>query len=286
MTARASAGLLELSSRARAVVAELLAGEALELPLLPFVASEVLGLCAQEATDARRLADVVHRDQALAANLLRIANSPAFLPAVPIVSLQQAISRLGMRQIANLVLSVAARGAVFTVPGHEHLLAELWHHSVLTGCVARELARVQRRNVEVAFLCGLLHDAGRPVVLHALGRNWRGGGLEPASIWPVLDEFHTQVGLALAQRWQLPAAVAETIAHHHTPDLATAHEELVLLAALADQIALVLADPAAKPSAAEFADCLLLEPLNLYADDLDAVLARADELRRFAEGMA
>jgi putative nucleotidyltransferase with HDIG domain len=289
MTAPASAGLLAHASRARALVVELLAGEALELPLLPFVASEVLALCAQEATDARRLADVVHRDQALAANLLRIANSPAFLPSVPIVSLQQAISRLGMRQISGLVLSVAARGAVFTVPGHEALLAELWRHSVLAACVARELARARRSNVEVAFLCGLLHDAGRPVVLHALSRNWRGGGgeLEPAVVWPVLDEFHTQVGHALARRWQLPAAVAEAIAHHHAPELATPqHADVVQLVALADLIALVLRDPQAAPAAADFAECPWLEALNLYGEDLDAVLARAGELRRYAEGLA
>src|SRR3954470_11826455 len=77
---------------------------ALELPVLPAAASQVVQLCGDEHCDARKLAEVVTRDAGMAGNLMRLANSTAYAGSVPIVSLQQAISRLGLGRIRELAL--------------------------------------------------------------------------------------------------------------------------------------------------------------------------------------
>src|SRR5947209_8573150 len=75
--------------------ARLLEDGRLSLPVLPEAAAQIMTAANDEGADARRLTDVVRRDPALASNLLRIANSSLYAPRVPIVSLQQAIARMG-----------------------------------------------------------------------------------------------------------------------------------------------------------------------------------------------
>src|SRR5438132_707575 len=86
--------------------------------------------------------------------------------------------------------------------------------------VARQvIARARRWNVEEGFLCGLLHDVGRPVLLQAMVDLHRelGYPLDRQSAFAAMDEFHCRVGKYLTEEWTLPARVAETILYHHDP---------------------------------------------------------------------
>ena len=79
-----------------AALQERLATGTLDVPMLPDVVLQIMNLTFSERTDTRQLADLIHRDQALASHILRVANSPAYKPQTPIVSLQQAITRFGI----------------------------------------------------------------------------------------------------------------------------------------------------------------------------------------------
>ncbi|MEN8165476.1 MAG: HDOD domain-containing protein, partial [Acidobacteriota bacterium] len=92
-----------------------------------------------------------------------VANSAAYVGAVPCSSLQQAVSRLGLQMITEIAMAVSVRGRMFGNPRCAELLAALWKHSVLTAWFTKEIARAHGHNVEVAFLCGLLHDVGKAV---------------------------------------------------------------------------------------------------------------------------
>ena len=70
-----------------------LASRALEVPLLPNVAAEVLSSSLDDESNAARLAELIQQDQGLASHLLRVVNSPAFRGSAEIVALQQAIAR-------------------------------------------------------------------------------------------------------------------------------------------------------------------------------------------------
>jgi HD-like signal output (HDOD) protein len=87
----------------------------LRLPVLPTVAVELLASVNDDNSDARSLAARVQRDPSLAAHVLRVANSARFAPKEPIVSLSQAIGRLGLATLREIVLSVAVKGSAFDV---------------------------------------------------------------------------------------------------------------------------------------------------------------------------
>lgn len=269
--------------------AGLLAARRIELPSMPETANDVMALCRQETTDAARLSAVVHRDQAIATNVLRVANSAAYVGQVPCASLQQAISRLGLRLVADIATAVAMRGPLFQGSPYADLLALLWKHSLLAGFFTKEIARLGRRNVEVAFLGGLLHDVGKAVLLGSVGQVvGNGEAMPPVShVLTALHEQHVTAGCMLAAEWKMPEPIGEAIRWHHEPASAPHCLELTMTVALADALAHHLAPSvlAAPVSEQGLRQHEALDALNLYPDQLDALLAMRDRALHVTDGM-
>ncbi len=163
-----SLGSVEPLEKLRDALVERINTQALDLPLLPQAASQVMSFMSDPNADATRLSSLIHQDQALAGHVLRIANSPAYMPRSPIVSLQQAVAWLGMHVLGEIAFTASRQKGVFRVQGYEDEIKRMWRHALITGLYAKEIARQRRHNVEGAFLCGLLHAIGKPVVVHAL----------------------------------------------------------------------------------------------------------------------
>jgi putative nucleotidyltransferase with HDIG domain len=261
-------------------LAERLAARALELPLLPDVVAQVIALSTSDESDARELAEAIRRDGPMSAHILRLANSPIFRPRTPIVSLQQALSRLGMTQIRQIAFAVSCKQRVFRARGFEPEVRASFRHSFAAGLAAQELARARRWNVEEAFLAGLLHDVGRPVLLQAIvDMHGANRSLNRNAVLAVVAELHAQVGGMLAQKWSLPARVGEAIACHHDPHAAKVAPQLAILISFADDIPAF--DEELRPDAsAALLKHPLLPHLNLYPEEVAAIVARRKD---FAE---
>jgi c-di-GMP-related signal transduction protein len=128
---------------------------------LPRVCAELAQLTARQATDAVQLAKLIQSDPALAGEVMRVANSPALRPRAAVVSLQQAVSWLGVAEVRNIAMAVMLRGEVFVAPGHERESEELWLEAWVAGLWAKEIARERRKHVESAFLSALMHSDWR-----------------------------------------------------------------------------------------------------------------------------
>ncbi|MBX3464735.1 MAG: HDOD domain-containing protein [Planctomycetes bacterium] len=273
----------DLSRQLGAAIAQ----QQLELPAMPATAAQVMSLCQIETTDAARLSAVAHRDPAIAAQVLRVANSAALGGHVPCTSLQQACSRLGMRSVGEIAMAVALRGRLFHGPRAGALLAPLWRHSVLTAFFAKEIARVRRRSVDIAFLGGLLHDVGKAVLLAHVDRAEAQGRapVDEGELVAGLHEHHVAAGGAVAAAWQLPEQIAEAMLCHHEPSAATRFQDLAATVAFADALAHHAAPSvlAEAPSAAALRGHALLLSLNLYPDQVEQLLALQERALAVAE---
>jgi len=258
--------------------------EEVELPLLPEACTRILALCEDERADAKSIEGLLERDPSLASHVLRVANSSAYASQEPIVSLQQAVSRLGMQALRNIVLGFTVKGRVFHVPGHQTRVRAVWVHCAVTAAYAREIARMLRRNVEAAFLCGLLHDVARPVVLQAtldtLAHRSK-EALPAAFLEATMDELHEQVGARMVGTWKLAEWTVAVVAHHHDPEKAEPHEEQAHITWLADRLAHWAVGPDG-PEAFQ-GDDPVIDRLNLYPEDLDALLAYRGKALEFSE---
>lgn len=271
------------------VFARQIADRKIELPPMPATASEVMSLCQQETTDAAKLSAVIHRDQTIASNVLRVANSAAYAGQVACSSLQQAVSRLGMQLITEIAMAVSVRGRMFANKTCAELLAVLWKHSVLTGFYTKEIARLRRRNVEIAFLGGLLHDVGKSVLLNnvdkVIGKNEL--TLPVAYLLDAVNDQHVAAGVLLAKEWKLPDQIAEAILGHHDITAAKHFADMAMTVALADALAHFVAPSqlATPPTEEQLRQHPVLVGLNLYADQLDALLKMRDRALLVTEGM-
>ncbi len=181
----------------------------LDVPLLPTVAAEVLSSSLDDQSNAARLAELIQQDQTLASHLLRVVNSPAFRGNSEIVALQQAIARLGMERIREIALTVSLKGTMLQKGPFENLVAQAWQQGLRTALWSKEIARAAIKNVETAYLCGLLHNVGAPLVINRISQI--DATLEIAQMVELTDLFTTEAGLLLVEEWRLPSAVGLTI---------------------------------------------------------------------------
>lgn len=226
-----------------------MASGTLDLPLLPDVAMEVMNLSSSDKAGSQKIAEILHRDQTLAGHVLRIANSPLYRPRSPIGSLQQAISRLGINELRDIVYTVSVKSRLFNVKGYQQGVQALWQHAVSSAVYAKEIATMLGYGADKAFLWGLLHDVGKPVVLLTLAELQKelGGMLPLQAVVAAMDEMHTEVGGVLAERWQLPVIVQACIQYHHNYLGASEYIEAALVTSLADCLAHHLAEPETAP---------------------------------------
>jgi putative nucleotidyltransferase with HDIG domain len=263
-------------SAVRAELETKLNAGSLELPLLPGVAMEITSAAGKEEVDARAIADLLKRDASLSAHVLRIVNSPVYSPRAQIVSLQQAVARVGALKIREIALVIACKTGVFKAKGYEQEIDDIFRHCIGTALFAQEIARNTRNNVEDAFLCGLLHDVGRPVLLQALVTLLRDAKATPdrEAVLSLVSELHEAAGSALAKAWALPDTVVAALAKHHAP-----RPELesvpVRIVALADRFAHLALEGKGELCAQAVAGHPSLAALEIYPDILDKIVKRA-----------
>jgi putative nucleotidyltransferase with HDIG domain len=250
---------------------ELIAGNALPLPVLPAAAAALPAILERPRCELREVADVIHRDPMLTAHVLRIAGSPAYAAATKIVSLPQVIGRLGFATIKQIALVVASRARVFAVPGFEAEVRSAFLHSFTSALYAQEIARLRRGAVDQAFIAGLFHDIGRPVLLQVLVdlHHELEATSPPEAMLAEAAERHAHTGAALVESWTLPVKIAEAVRMHHAPET-----ELALTVALADSFAHGAANPE------------LAMALNLYPEDVAQIAVKAEAFLQTVTVMA
>ena len=161
----------------------------------------------------------------------------------------------------------------------------LWQHAVYTAAYAREIARRCRRNVEGAFLGGLLHDVSKPVLLLALAdlQTQLQEPIPPPVVTTAMDVYHTQVGAVLASTWTLSPEVCASMMYHHDYSAAPAHPEAAMVTCLADRVAYACVQP--DIALEHLRHDPLWTQLNLYPDDVEALLGEHQAIVQFAEGI-
>jgi HD-like signal output (HDOD) protein len=208
-----------------------------DLPTLPMVVFQLHGVLDDERAGPGAVAEVITRDPALAARLLKTANSAAFFRGgEPIGSVFSAVQRLGVRQVRAICIALAVVRA-FSGKGRGQGLnhERLWTHSAVVGLLARQLwaefGRAPSISSDDAYVAGLLHDCGLLILDQFFARDFTEARqlqiLTGLPLWQCEEEQlgmnHAAVGGLLLGRWSLPQAIAEAVSCHHHP--AEASEE-------------------------------------------------------------
>lgn len=264
--------------------------EQIEVPMLPEVASKVIRLTQDSDSDAEDLSRLIQSDQPLAGHVMRIANSAMYSPNAALVSLQQAIARLGMRIISDIALAASVNSKLFNAPGYNKFIAKQILLSLHSGIWAKEIARACRRNVEAAFLAGLLHDIGRPVAIQATlecAQDQR-IQLEPIQVLKIANRFERQLSTSVVRKWEMPTIVCDVVAWFHDYKKAEKAKEQTMIVIAGARFAAHFTESKGKPMLSKedlLADDVFAD-LNLYPEDVEALFEKSEAVKNTLGAMS
>ncbi|TLM65501.1 MAG: HDOD domain-containing protein [Deltaproteobacteria bacterium] len=224
-----------------AQIDNMVASGRVHLPVYPAVAAQVDALLAQDTPTADTLARLISHDPVLACNLFRAANS-AFYQGLPkALTIDEAITRVGIEQTLREV-ERACRDGELCPQGQfiPRYFSALWQHALGCALGARWLAHRCgfAALAEQAHLQGLLHDIGKLFLLAALeqiaGCDEPHIALGPQLVEEVVESMHVEMGLRLITEWHLPDEFAGVVGRHHEAEL-DGQELLLALVRLANK---------------------------------------------------
>jgi HD-like signal output (HDOD) protein len=272
------------------------------LPSSPAVLQPLLDLLRlpPDEIELSQVVQLVSYEKTIAAQLLRIANSPLYARSRPAESIQSAIFTLGIQRIEDILLTNCFSNLV---PREKWVVdpAVFWRHSFGCALVCREFAeQIAYGDQDKAYLAGLLHDLGIIVNSLAYTDEYRKVLASAVQSGRPLHELereslgftHCDSGVILGATWQLPEAVCQVIEWHHDVEHAPSGNPLIFLVHLGDLLCRLRGlgygyeewraiDLAADPAWTELAtQCPKLATLDLarFTFDLDAYVVRITKL--------
>jgi len=271
------------------IILKRLDSDSLLVPAMPAIAVQCMRLLEDPNQTFKMVGDLVGKDPLLASRVLRLANSAAFPGKSPATTLEQAIPRMGTEGLKLALVHYSMYQAFSSRDARiQSAFRGIWEHSLAVALIAKEIAgQVDSQgpiDAGVAYLAGLLHDVGKPVVaallleaekLHSVNKSavpWINH-----NVWrQVVDRSHRKIGVALAQRWRLPAEICSAVEGCAAYDVAVplAYANIVCLAnAFAKQQGLYAGDVDAKQAGATVAEGKRLlglsdEAMTLLCTDL------------------
>lgn len=252
-----------------------------DLPALPDTVVRVMQLSGNPKAGVADVARVLVSDQALAARVLKLANSAFYGANRRIATVSDAVVILGMRTTRNLVMASGCQELLESeVAGYGLPRGALLRHSLACASAAQALARrTKYRGTEEAFVAGLLHDIGkvvmnlylRPQFIQVLLRAASGELSYAAAERAVFSFDHAEAGACLLERWNLPPALVSAVRSHHAPLDAPTDSPLPCLVHVADAICLTLGVGLGLDGLAYTLQPEALARLGLTAEDFEAV---------------
>ena len=221
-----------------------------QLEPIPLVIHKVLSLADDPDASLKDLVDVVERDAAITANLLKTVNSAQLGLPVKVDSVHQAVSMLGLQQVVEMVLAQNLSGNLNRAQkGYGLAKGDLWRQSLAVAMVARTLARNRDLlSLPAIYTAALLKDIGK-VILHEFVADQleaiqqlvgeRGLSFVEAEN-EILGMDHTALGGIIAKEWHFSPHMIYMIENHHLNNPASRTDPATASLYLADMVAMMV----------------------------------------------
>lgn len=192
------------------------------LPALRPATLRLLSISIESDTAISEFERVFNTDPVLTADLLIVANSPAFGARATVNNIRHAIALLGLERVRSLAFAVALKGYLHTGRWTSSLQT-VWRHSIATAVIADTLGAAEEKPVPLLYTAGLMHDVGRLALFQISSSKY--GDVFSTEFTSVqeylkLEEFlfgcsHDDAGAFLAASWGFPPTLCDCIRFHH-----------------------------------------------------------------------
>jgi HD-like signal output (HDOD) protein len=196
-----------------------------KLPASPQIFAKLCVLLDDLNSDPGRVVELISVDVGLSARVLRLSNSVFFRGSLSVESLDEAIGRVGFREVHKIVgIAMTEQAFKDGLPAYHLNAKDIFEHSVASALAMEIIAGQAGEDEHEAYTVGLLRQIGKLVLGRILEKE-RPGTMSPVTgdlaVWEKA-EFNTTSHEATAmilEAWKLPAKVCMGIRHHHKPEL-------------------------------------------------------------------
>jgi len=214
----------------------------INLPSYPKINSEFRQLMEQGA-EISKITDLLKQDVGIYSKLMSISNSPYYCGLTPNRTLEQAISRLGLKTTKNYVEIISNR-SLYTTSNKKYkdVLKKLWEHSLSCAYASEILSsHMQHKTPDEVFTMGLLHDIGKLLLLQiAIEMDTKGiysQAIDPSELTGTLATYHGVFGGSLLKKWNFPPEYAYICQYHNHIESADNMTKELMIIHLANLIA-------------------------------------------------
>jgi HD-like signal output (HDOD) protein len=193
------------------------------IPSLPEVVTQVCRLVNDPDANASMISNIMIRDAAMSAKMLRMVNSVYYGLKEPVADLEQATIIMGFKTIRSVALSISVISA-FQQQNACFNMKAFWMHSAVSACLCKMIAeKAQLCDPGTAYTMGLLKDIGKLVLVEnapdetraivAVAREYKLSF--NAASREVLDTDDAEIAGWLAQKWELDPLIIETLRYQY-----------------------------------------------------------------------
>ncbi len=176
-------------------------------------------------------------DSKLAGHIIGTANSSMFKGRSPVTTLRNAMVRLGIDLLKELIYRWVIMDTIFKPQTEEHVtwIRKMSFRAVASAYMAKEIATRVGVSGDEAFLGALLHDVGEPYIVNLL--DLMRVPLPHDTVEKTVAKVHEETGAVLLRRLNFPESVCQAAETHHDP-VASAANSVSLISAVTDQLLL------------------------------------------------
>ncbi len=198
-----------------------------DLPPMPRTVMKAREIIADPNSSFKDLADLFETDQAMAAKILKLANSPYYGMGGKVSSIQHASVVLGYRTLGELITMGGTSNLLGkNLEGYGLDAGDLWKHSIAVAFGSKLIANIKQPEIaNDAFTAGLIHDAGKLILDKFIAERWElferfmsdGEHTFLEAEKEILELDHSEAAFEVCKAWNVPKHITIAIKYHHHP---------------------------------------------------------------------
>lgn len=259
-----------------------------DMKVLPEIINKIISLTDDPDSTAQDMEKAILRDQVLTTKILRLANSAYYGYARKISTVSQATVLLGFQAIKSIALaSTVSQYLTSELKGYSLEKNELWTQSQTCAIISRYIAKqIKYPNPEEAYIAGLLRDIGKTILNQHMEKEYSEvlAKIEKDNISfleaekEILGFDHAEIGGKVAEKWNLPKALVDSIGHHHTPENSNINQLLVSIVHVADAITMMMGVGLGLDGLAYNLSPVAIDTLGLTQRDFENIISNVSDL--------
>jgi HD-like signal output (HDOD) protein len=208
-----------------------------QLPNLPEVATKVINMVSNPDVSFKQVAQEIIKNQAMTANILKLCNSAYFSKGKEITSIDRAIVTLGLKEVKDIVLLVAAKPVLEKpVIGYDLGQGDLWKQGLAVASMSRDIALNKKKKeiADVVFTGGIIHNVGKVVIALYVQQAFK-KILETVQTQnipfhqaekEIMGYNHQEVGEKILEKWNFPPVLRSIVRFYQEPENAPPEHRL------------------------------------------------------------